>query len=393
MKKELRQFIIGAIIVSLATTAGYLIAPIEVRFISSLTNNPTLVGLTYGIGTLFFALLSIWLGRLSDTRGRNKFIIIGCALGVVYPLLYASTYNIFQYMGARLVWAISSVATGPIFMAYLQDILKNIKKKGQYIGIMFSAQAVLGAGASFIGGYLSDKFGLATPYIIMAFLFALATLISLWVFKFKPKKARTNTDKRSLFFGLRYLFKKPALVFYFIHNTSFSINWGIKTMLWPLIIFGMTQQNTMTGSVFATMGIVAFFMLLFIGRVADKIGGFATANRAMFLLGITGLVLVLTKNFYVFWIFAAIYAIGEAMYGPAQAVILTDNVESKYRGEILGLDAVLDKISITIAPVLAGLLLTIWHPQLVLLVYIILFWISLVIGNSILVKRTRKNTA
>ena len=138
MDKKVREFIIGAIIVSLATVAGYLIAPIEVRFLNTLTNNSTLIGLTYAIGSILFGIFSIWLGRLSDRFGRNRFIIIGCILGIIYPLLYASTYNIYQYMGVKFVWAFASVTTGPIFMAYRQDLMTQKKKGGHYSGIFFS---------------------------------------------------------------------------------------------------------------------------------------------------------------------------------------------------------------------------------------------------------------
>ncbi len=72
MKKGVRGFIVGAVIVSLATTAGYLIAPIEVRFLESLTNNSTLIGATYAVGSILFGFFSIWLGRLSDRFGRNR---------------------------------------------------------------------------------------------------------------------------------------------------------------------------------------------------------------------------------------------------------------------------------------------------------------------------------
>ncbi|MEA3230048.1 MAG: MFS transporter, partial [archaeon] len=376
MDNSLKQFIIGAAIVCLATTAGYIIAPIEVRFISSLTTSTTLIGTTYAIGALFFALLSIWLGRMSDRIGRDKFMVLGCTLGILYPLLYASTYNVFQYMGVKFIWAFSAVATGPIFMAYLHDILKNLKKKGHYIGILYSVQSILGAGAQFISGYLSDTFGLSIPYIAMSLIFVLATIISLKEIGFKTPihEAEKDDSKRDMFFGLRYILKRPALNFYFFHNTAFSLNWGIKVMLWPLIIFGITQRDIMTGSVFATMGIVAFFILLVAGKFVDRTGPFISAMISLIILGTCGLFLVFTQNIHIFWLFAALYAVGEALNGPAQGVLLTENIESKYRGEVLGLDAVFDSSLAMISPFIAGVLLNFWNPQTVLFLYISIFW-------------------
>ena len=377
MDKKLKEFIIGAIIVSLATIAGYLIAPIEVRFLNTLTNNPTLIGSTYAIGSILFGLFSIWLGRLSDKFGRNRFIIIGCILGIIYPLLYASTYNIYQYMGVKFVWAFASVTTGPIFMAYLQDLMTHIKKQGQYIGIVFSLQSIFGAIASFLGGYLSDKYSFIIPYILMSVVFALATIIALYELKFKKASKIKQTKPKGIFFGLKYIIKKPALIFYFINNSAFGINWGIKGMLWPLIIFAMVGKDTITGSIFATMGIVAFVLLLFIGRLIDKIGPFKSAFISMTILGSSGLILGLTNNIFLFWIAAGIFALGEAINGPMQAVLLTNHVENNYRGELLGLDAVFDKALNTIAPFFAGFLLHYFTAQNILLIFISFFWLSI----------------
>lgn len=379
-KKTFNAFLLGATIFSLITTAGYLIAPIEVRFIKTLTENSSLIGATFGVGSLALGFFSIYLGRLSDKFGRDRFIIFGCIASVIFPLLYASTYNVFQYMGVKFVWAFASASTGPILVAYLQDLLKNVKKQGQYIGNMYSVMALLGAAAQFAGGHLSDKFGLKIPYIIMSFIFALALILAIFTLKSSKIKVVHKDKKskpRSFFFGIKYLLNKPALVFYLIINSAFGVNWGIKGMLWPIIIFSLAGKDATTGSIFATMGVVAFFALFFTGRFVDKVGPFKAGLLSALILGTSGLFLATTGSITVFWVFAAIFAIGEALNGPYQAVLLTNHVNSNYRGEILGIDAVLDKILQTVAPFLAGFLLTFMCPQKILLIFIILFQVAL----------------
>ncbi len=375
--KNLQKFFVTAIIATLATTAGFLIAPVEVRFLSSLTDSSILIGLTFAIGSLVFAILSIWFGRLSDRFGREKLILIGLLLGIIYPLLYASSYNIFQYMGVRFIWAFSGVAVGPIFMAYLQDLLKNSKKKGQYFGILFSMQSITGSVGALLGGFLSDSYDLVTPYYAIAFIFILATIIALTQMKFKNKPKPKEYEKRDILFSLRYIFKKPELIFYFFQNTSFGLGWGIKPFLWPLIIYELTGKDTITGSIFATMGVITFFALPFTGKFVDRKGFFNGAIISLLLFGSSGLVIVFSREIIIIWIAAAIYAMGEAFNGPTQAIILTKNVESKYRGEILGVDAVLDRIIQTVSPFFAGILLVSLLPQTVLFIYVIIYWITL----------------
>jgi len=69
---------------------------------------------------------------------------------------------------------------------------------------------------------------------------------------------------------LKYIFRRTALVYYFINNAAFGVNWGIKGMLWPLIIFSIVGRDVIAGSVFATMGMVAFVVLLLVGKLVDK---------------------------------------------------------------------------------------------------------------------------
>ncbi len=158
-------------------------------------------------------------------------------------------------------------------------------------------------------------------------------------------------------------------------------------MLWPLIIFGLSGRDVVTGSVFATMGIVAFFLLPFAGRFVDKINPFRAGIIELFTLGVAGLVLALTHNLVIFWIAAGFFAIGEAINGPVQAVLLTNYVPSKYRGEILGFDAIIDKILKFLAPFLAGILLAVFSAQGVLFIFILLLWLSLL--SIFILKRSR----
>jgi MFS family permease len=95
-KNTLTQFIWAAIIATLAAIAGYILGPVEVRYLEQLSNNSVLIGTTFAVGSISLAVLSIYIGRISDRLGRKKVILAGLALGVIYPLLYAATFGIFR---------------------------------------------------------------------------------------------------------------------------------------------------------------------------------------------------------------------------------------------------------------------------------------------------------
>lgn len=386
-------FAIGSIS-SLGVLAGAIIAPIEARYIQSFTDNPILIGSVFGVGSVFFILLSYWTGRLSDSYGRKRTILIGLVFGIIYAALYSMVLNVFQIYGVKFAWAVAAIATGPVVAAYLQDYLEPFKKKGMYFGYLYSAQSISGSIGALVGGYLAKTFGLGAPFYLVAIIYAITLVITIFALRSHGDVSQTELHKRkskkkSLRHTLKYIISKPALLFYLCVNISFGINWGIKVFLWPLIIFEIARSDLITGSIFATMGAVAFVLLPFAGKLVDNIGSYRVIFLELIILGITGIGLAFSGNITLFWIFAAIYAIGEVLNGPAQAVLLTENVNSEIRGEVMGLDATMDQLLAVISPFVAGLLIILIGLQMTLLTFMLLFWVSLILGGQLYLRHIR----
>lgn len=386
-------FAIGTIS-SLGVFAGSIIAPVEARYIESFTDNPVLIGSVFGVGSIFFALLSYWIGRLSDTYGRKRVILLGFVFGVVYALLYSMVLNLFMMYGVKFTWAIAAIATGPVLAAYLQDFLEPVTKKGAYFGYIYSAQSICGSVGALLGGYVAATYGFSEVFYLVAGIYVLLFILTLLMLPADKKltaqeQKEKESNKKSLLHTLRYIVSKPALIFYLCVNTSFGINWGIKVFLWPLVIFEIAQNDFMIGAIFATMGAVAFVLLPFSGKLVDRFGPYKIVLLQLTILGVSGVGLALSGDITGFWIFAAIYTVGEILNGPAQAVLLTENVESEIRGEVLGLDAASDQILAVLSPFIAGLLITVFGLTTTFLVFMLLFWVSLVLGSYVYLRHVR----
>jgi MFS family permease len=380
-----RLFVIGASIATLASVAGWLLAPIEARFISSLTENTALVGVTYAVGTAAFAVLALTLGRVADRIGQGRMVVLCMAVGIVYPLLYASSVNVLTYMGVELLWAVAAVGTGPVLMALLQNLVADHPNRGHLLSLMYGAMSLSGALGHFTGGYVASVFGLTTPYYILALIYvvllviALPTLLTAGVNK--GELEHTNDEKHgldasSLLFGMRYVFSKPILVYYFILNSAFAMNYGIKVLLWPLIVVVFIEDPLVMGLIFAGTGVMAFLVLLFSGRVVDARGVHLGIHLAWASLVLGGFTMALTGSYVWFAIGALVFTIGEAFYGSAQAVLLTDNVARKHRAEILGVDRIFDSSFTTAAMLISGALLAIIGPQHTWFVFMVVLVLS-----------------
>ncbi len=113
-KEIKREYLVVFIMSVCIVFSGSLIAPIEQRFISTITDSKVLMGAIFTLGTLSIAVASLFLARLSRKYGKNKLIIFGAMLGIVYPLIYATSANILQYAGGKLIFGFSGAAMGPL---------------------------------------------------------------------------------------------------------------------------------------------------------------------------------------------------------------------------------------------------------------------------------------
>lgn len=378
---DLKQLALIASVSSLGVLAGSIIAPIEARYIESITHNPVLTGSVFGFGSVCFALLSIYIGRLSDTLGRKRIILAGLIIGALYAVLYSLVLNIFHLYGVKFAWAFSAIATGPVLAAYLQDFLEPYQNKGRYFGYVYSLQSVSGSVGALLGGYLAEAYGLAAPFWVLAGIYVFIFILAAVVLPSNTSAETHDTKEKPLSFAETFLFivRKPQLLFYLSLNTSFGINWGIKAFLWPLAIFAIAQSDLVTGSIFATMGVVAFVMLPFAGRIVDYYGAYKISFFQFALLGLTGTGLALTNSIELFWILAAVYTIGEVL-NVSQIVLFAENVPNHIRGTVVGLDAAMDQMLAVMAPFVAGLLMVAFGIQTTLLIFMSLYWLSLVLA-------------
>ena len=352
------------------------------------------------MGTLSLMVFALIFGRLSRTYGKNRFIIAGAALGILYPLIYATSTNVFQYMGGKLIFGFAGAALGPLLVAYLQEHLSKSNNQGKLLGYLYSAQSIAGSLGAIIGGFVADRYFLGAPYYLQFVILLIPFFLALKFFSRKKGKEETelsfeiselsSVSSHSWLFGVKYLFSNPYLLYHLILEIPFRLNWAVKIILYPLIIISFTDSNTITGSVFATQGVVAMIVLLFAGAFIDK-KGYLTGMRMSFLiLAVASSLMAFSTILSTFWILAALFAVGEALSGPAKGVLEIKNIENKYRAEVIAVFVTIGYLFETISPFMAGILLMTLAPQKVLLIYSLTIWISLIVAGIVLKVRLKK---
>jgi MFS family permease len=115
-------------------------------------------------------------GRLSDIRGRKRFIAIGLFAYTIISLFYVWAPNIVALTIVRLFHGLASSMVVPVAQAYAGDLAPE-GKEGTYINL-FSVSMFLGMGfGPFLGGVLTEFFNMNVAFYAMTALSGIALLL------------------------------------------------------------------------------------------------------------------------------------------------------------------------------------------------------------------------
>ncbi len=137
-------------------------------------------------------------GRLSDRKGRKYFLVTGLLAYSIISLGYIFSTEVTHLALVRLAHGVAGAATIPIAMAYLGDLSPK-GEEGKWMGW---AQAAFFSGfgfGPFMGGVLTEHFGMTVPFLSMSGLNLLAGLIAL-IFLPESTHRLTSRDSQRLSF-------------------------------------------------------------------------------------------------------------------------------------------------------------------------------------------------
>jgi MFS family permease len=140
------------------------ISPTLSLFASSLGASLTLVGvLATTLGLARFG-SSLALGSLSDRRGRKNILMTGMASMGLAALLYALTSNPYALLLVNALFGMSFVASLTVALAYIADLVAA-RARSLVFGVVTTAMGLGFSIGSFMGGWLTARWGYAGAYL------------------------------------------------------------------------------------------------------------------------------------------------------------------------------------------------------------------------------------
>lgn len=184
------------------------------KFMDSLGITGGTIGLLIASFSLTQFLCSPLAGRLADSFGRKRMIVIGMTVFAVSEVIFGLASSTVLLFASRMLGGISAAMIMPAVMAYAADITtKEERAAGMgYITAAITTGFIIGPG---IGGYIAE-FGIRVPFYSAAAAGLFAACITMFILRESvPTKEVTSetppssVERRGLVSQLRNAYREP----------------------------------------------------------------------------------------------------------------------------------------------------------------------------------------
>ncbi|WP_211745679.1 MFS transporter [Paenibacillus sp. Marseille-Q4541] len=336
-----------------------LVVPIMPTYMDVLHISGSVVGLLVAAFSFTQLLFSPLAGRLSDTWGRKKIIVIGMLVFAVSELMFGLSNTPFFLFAARMLGGIGAALIMPAVMAYTADVTTG-EERGKGMGFINAAITtgfIIGPG---IGGFIAE-FGIRVPFYAAAVAGTVAAIITMLVLpeskpQLEQQKEAVKLPKQNLFTQLAYSYREPYfLALIIVLVASFGLaNYETVFGLFVDHKFGFSAKDI---AIIITFGSIAgaVVQITVFGWILNKFG---EKNVVSFCLFMAGLFIVLTLFVHEYWMILLVTFIVFLAIDILRPTISTQmsKMAMEQQGYVAGLNSAFTSMGNILGPVVAGVL-------------------------------------
>ncbi len=230
--------------------------PILPLYAKSMNANGIELGIIFAGFALSSSIFAPIVGRFSDQHGRKNLMVAGLFLFAIVSALYVIAVNPLELTCIRILQGFSAVLVSPIAQAYIGDLTPP-GQEGKYMNLFFISFFGGMALGPLLGGYLTDRFNMNTPFYAMGVLSLLVMLFTLLLVPESRAIKRHGSQKGKYFKSLMPVFKdKPMIGIMSYMFTRGFYRWGFNTFF-PLLAVGTDHMSL------ASIGLILSLYMLF----------------------------------------------------------------------------------------------------------------------------------
>jgi MFS family permease len=367
----------------LANIAGNMYGGLLPLYLKSLGASVSQIGLFFTLFQIIPLVLQILGGWISDSLGRLRSIAMGSLAGVLsyIGLILAPTWQ-WVFMGESL-GAVTRSLIGPSFGAFIAEESAE-ENRARVYGITQSIFLIVNVVGPPLGGWLTDAYGFKFMLIIAAIIYALATVLRVFMARRAASHEKENSTGKLTMASLRdnlgsmlaIMISGGLVTWLLLTDGVRDIAYSLSFTYLPVYveeIGGLTA--TQIGWLSSLFGIMNMIISIPAGWLADKKGERVNIVIGFILQFIALLFFVRVDTFLGYALVWSLFGLGVGLMGPAYQSLLSKALPRKLRGTGFGLiQSSLGLFSLP-APYVGGQLYEKVSPRFP---FIITAWVSLV---------------
>ena len=320
----------------------------------------------YSLNSIVFAVFSIFAGKLAD-RFSPALVIGGCGalvtIGFFLMSQFQSLWQLYLIYGVVLAVGISGV-----FITLLSTIAKwFIGKMGAPTGIVLAG---IGAGIIIVpplATFLIHTYSWRTAYMVISGLALLIPLVFSQFFRQPPPHADFSApDNGQAADGSTSMLRQGYTLSQALRTGQLWIILGVyfisATCLQMLVVHIVAHatdvgiEPQIAATIMSAIGIVSVFSKLGTGMALDRVRTKPVLVFISVLTAISFLLLQVPPQLWIFYVFAALFAVGYGGWSTAQSPVVAEYFGLKTHGAILGTTFIGVGLGSAFGPYMAGLI-------------------------------------
>lgn len=347
---------------------------LPVYLTESLGANDVEVGILYAIVTLVSALTLLVAGTLADKYDRKKIMIAGWIAWVPAPLVFSIANNWLQTLPGIILWGVW--LGGPTNTAYIVTAADKTKLTLTFT-LISSAWSLGYIFSPAIGGYLAGTVGMHLVFYLAFIFYALAGLVLAFInSQHATRLIQEPSEKNYSFFKLlktkRLL--KLSILFASLIFVTLMFRPFIPKFLADVYHYGKFEIGI--------LGSVSFFssavLGIFLGKLGDRWRKSFALAIAMFLSGLSLILLLLFSQFYILII--AFFLIGGSyILWSLMSAIIGPLAPEHMRARWISIPQTVSIFTSFVAPYVGGVLYSFSQSYLFIIAVAATLFLSLLI--------------
>ncbi len=331
-----------------------IIVPVMPVFASELGAGGFALGMIIAAFSISRGLLQPIVGNLSDKWGRKNFLIAGLFIYGIVGLLIPQATNVGNLIAIRAFHGVGSAMIVPIAMAYV-GLLSPVGHEGRYMSYLnIAIFCGIGCGPV-IGGLVSDLFGFASVFYLMAVLSFIALIL---VISNMPKRSPTEIKEGStLLKSMKKMVGNSRTAGILLARYATMIIMVPTMAFLPLLMSSWpVHTGLQVGMVIACRTLTNAVLQVPFGKFADKYNKLVLLLAGVLCMSLAVLAIPSMENVVSMTILYIFLGIGEAVIWPVLGAYATEEGRVHYgQGTMMGMFSFTMSGGVLTGAVLAGL--------------------------------------